>query len=379
MAKSIALRMQTTGASAVPSSHNTVIINPYFPPAMRSEPLCAALAAIMLSCSNAFAAASVNDAPDTSSSFYENAEEGWFWYKDAESSDENPKDEMTPTPSGPAAFSAAWLRENLPRYRDLAIDNPTAENVRAYLYVQRIVLDKAENFAEAVQSVVVGDALIDEAARRGLSNYAANRLDRKAGDDTRSLMKSIAQRAGIFFFFSSDCTYCRAQIPILENFVAAHGFAMVSVSTDGKAAEDFPFPWRRDNGIASEMAVSQVPALVLVSEDRKIAQISQGLLSVSELQNRIIQVARRIGLISEDEFNRTRPLMHPEFNNLARAVETGSEKSRRILQSYQSADGFITPDKLVPLITLRAKVTNTAIRTHLNPIEDKTLSSEPHP
>lgn len=345
---------------------------------MRSDYLPAALAAALIfSCGTVFAAASVNDAPDTSSSFYENAEEGWFWYKDTESEEEREKKaEQSAPPAGPEAFSAAWLRENLPRYRDLAIDSPTAENVRAYLYVQRIVLDKAENFAKAVQSVVVGDALIDEAARRGLSNYAANRLDRKAEAETRNLMKSIAEKAGIFFFFASDCAYCKAQVPILENFVASHGFALVSVSIDGNAPEGFPLPWKTDNGIASEMGIAQVPALVFVTEDRKIAQISQGLLSVSELQNRVIQVARRIGIISAEEFNRTRPLMHPEFNNLARAVETGSEKNLRILQSYQSADGFITPDKLVRLITMRAKVTNTSIRTTLNPIEDKTLSSE---
>lgn len=39
------------------------------------------------------------------------------------------------------AFSAAWLRENLPRLMDKAIDDPTQENVAAYLYAQRALLE----------------------------------------------------------------------------------------------------------------------------------------------------------------------------------------------------------------------------------------------
>lgn len=39
---------------------------------------------------NVFAAASVNDRPDTSSSFYENSEDGWFWYKDEKEEPKKP-------------------------------------------------------------------------------------------------------------------------------------------------------------------------------------------------------------------------------------------------------------------------------------------------
>jgi conjugal transfer pilus assembly protein TraF len=54
--------------------------------------------------------------------------------------------------SGPAPLSAAWLRANLERFRDQAIDDPSPRNVALYLYLQRLVLDKAERFAEAGQS-----------------------------------------------------------------------------------------------------------------------------------------------------------------------------------------------------------------------------------
>lgn len=48
---------------------------------------------------NVFAAASVNDRPDTSSSFYENSEDGWFWYKDEKEEPRKPEQLKKQTPS----------------------------------------------------------------------------------------------------------------------------------------------------------------------------------------------------------------------------------------------------------------------------------------
>ncbi|WP_374978351.1 conjugal transfer protein TraF [Shewanella sp. LC2] len=109
----------------------------------------------------------------TSSGFYERKEEGWFWYKEEpkepEKKPEKPKPkpvaEAKPTPtnptepqtSGPEMFSAKWFRENLPKYKDLAWNDPTVENVRMFLYLQRFAIDRSEQFSDATELAVVGD------------------------------------------------------------------------------------------------------------------------------------------------------------------------------------------------------------------------------
>ena len=45
-------------------------------------------------------------------------------------------------------FSAAWFREHMQSFMDKAIDEPTNENVRAYLYLQRVMMDKGSQFAD---------------------------------------------------------------------------------------------------------------------------------------------------------------------------------------------------------------------------------------
>ncbi len=327
--------------------------------------MCAALLVIT---SSVFAAASVNDAPDTSSSFFENSEEGWFWYKDENSPEpehapENlPPSSSAPAPQGAPAFSVAWLRDNIPRYRDLAIDNPSVENVRAFLMIQRIMLDKAENFARMMQAVVVGDELIDEAARRGLSTFAGNELDREAAKGKTNLLKLLSERVGIFFFFDSSCSYCKVQIPILQQFKNTYDFAVLGISKDGKSLDtNFPFDWRSDQGLAEKFAVDQFPALVLVTPEGDAAKISQGLLSLTEIQSRVILAAKKMAWVSEEEFNTTLPLTNPQRNDLAAALDAKTDYAKKVVQSYQSEDGFITPDKLIRLVTTRAKVTNTSL------------------
>lgn len=322
---------------------------------------------------NVFAAASVNDRVDTSSSFYENSEDGWFWYKDEKEESLRPEEKKLPpeeqlknAEDTEKAFSVAWLRKNIPRYRDLAIDNPTPENVKAFLLVQRVMLDKAENFATAVQTQVVGDALVDESARRGLSTVAANSLNAKGIEESRKLLASLSDKVGIFFFFSSTCPYCKAQEPILGYFTNRYDIAVMGVSVDGNSLNpngNEPFPWKPDAGLAQQLGLTHFPALVLVTPQGDAEPISQGILSLNEIEQRILLVAKRKGWIKEEEFEKTRPLVEGMRNDLSKALNADTPLAQKKLQSYQQDDGFIPPDRLVPLVTMRAKLTNTDMST----------------
>src|SRR5690554_2562082 len=73
--------------------------------------------------------------------FYERKAEGWFWYEVEPEPVEEPEPPVpeplteltpqkieqpqTPSPTAPEPFSAAWVRENLPKYLDAAWNEPT--------------------------------------------------------------------------------------------------------------------------------------------------------------------------------------------------------------------------------------------------------------
>ncbi|MCF7996203.1 MAG: conjugal transfer protein TraF [Chromatiaceae bacterium] len=263
--------------------------------------------------------------------FYERSAEGWFWYAEEppepEIPESEPEPEPAPTPepppplaqpsptadpapsatSGPAPLSAAWLRENLERYRDQAIDDPSPNKVALYLYLQRLVLDKAERFAEATQRAVWADPLLDETTRRPLATFAANLANREAGAARDDALNLIAEQAGLWFFYRADCPYCEAQAPLLNLLTSRYGLSVRAIALDGRPLPGGFFPsFATDAGQAKTLGVVSTPALFLVRPPDGVVPIAQGVLSLAELQERLVNAATEAGWIPEHWRERTR-------------------------------------------------------------------------
>jgi conjugal transfer pilus assembly protein TraF len=255
------------------------------------------------------------------SGFYLRSEEGWFWYEREPEPQEEPEPApplpppaSTPTPSetpsGAPPLSSAWLRERLGAYRDQAIDDPTPDNVALYLYLQRVAMDKASRFAAATQRAVQFDPFLDEITQRPTANFAANLVNEQTARQRAALLAQIAQEAGVLFFFRSDCPYCEAQAPLLATLHQRHGFAVLPVSIDGAPLPGDQFPnFQRDAGQAQALGVVSTPALFLARPPDGVALIAQGLLSLSQLEERLLTAALEAGWISEAEYAKSRPVV----------------------------------------------------------------------
>lgn len=304
--------------------------------------------------------------------FYERKEEGWFWYREeipeeetepeelpppvaaiTESSEEEPLEEVQATPVGPAVFSAAWFRENLPKYRDAAWDDPSIENVRTFMYLQRYAMDRSEQFADTSELAVIGDPFLDEEARRPSATFASQSLDRWAGRHKDELSQKLAEKVGLFFFFSSESDTSRVQAPIVKMLESRDGFTVLPISVDGQPLPDGLFPdFRINEGQAEAMGVEILPAIYMVSKDREVEPISQGVLSLADLKHRIIVASKRRGWISEEEFNKTRPILNLD-NNIAAILDTYSYEISDLTMAGETGDeenNFIPPEQLSEFI-----------------------------
>jgi conjugal transfer pilus assembly protein TraF len=256
--------------------------------------------------------------------FYFREREGWFWYeREPEPQPEpEPPSPSTPKPpeseapalsdappEGPKPLSAEWIREHIGEYRDAAIDDPSPQNVALYLYLQRVALDKSSRFAAATQRAVQLDPFLDEITQRPTATFAANLTNRQAGDNRDDVVRRIAETAGVLFFFRSDCAYCEAQAPLLKLLESRYGFSILPVSIDGAPLPGSTFPqFRQDRGQAQTLGVVSTPALFLVRPPDAVVPLSQGLLSLAQLQERVVLAAVEAGWISEGEYTRTRPV-----------------------------------------------------------------------
>ena len=125
------------------------------------------------SCQPAFGlTASEHIRSQPTNTFYNNGAEGWYWYHDPAQErqlPEEPRDPphekplpAPPKPSGSEPFSLKWIQEMLPKYQELAWNQPTHENVQAYFLVQRFAMDRANKFSDVAQQVVVGDKYLEQ-------------------------------------------------------------------------------------------------------------------------------------------------------------------------------------------------------------------------
>jgi conjugal transfer pilus assembly protein TraF len=259
--------------------------------------------------------------PTAAAGFYFRAEEGWFWYERAPepvvAPEPTPAPALPPAPlaeAAPAAepeglrpLSAQWLRERLGAYRDAAIDDPTPENVALYLYLQRVALDKSSRFAAATQRAVQLDPMLDEITQRPTATFAANLVNRESGTQRAAVLAELATRAGVLFFFRADCPYCEAQAPLLRLLAARYGFDILPVSLDGAPLPGGEFPaYRTDAGQAAALGVVSTPAMFLARPPTGLVPLAQGLLSLAQLEERLILAAAEAGWISPAEHARTR-------------------------------------------------------------------------
>ncbi|MBI5792712.1 MAG: conjugal transfer protein TraF [Rhodocyclales bacterium] len=241
-------------------------------------------------------------APSTTAQplFWLDHRRGWHFYED-------PELELPPKPLPPAKppvkpkqpdarapelveFEA--LQKRLEEYRNIAIIRPTESNVRRYMELEASVVRQASYFADVAQRVAWATPNLDMTLEgRPVNAQAIQVYDRELSADRQRSVATLGKSHVLFFFFRSDCPYCHAFAPTLEAFQARHGIQVVPISVDGGGLPQFP-SFRRDNGIAKTLQVTQVPAVFLAEPfTGKISPLGYGVLSESQLLERISTVA----------------------------------------------------------------------------------------
>jgi len=236
--------------------------------------------------------------------FIERKGEGWYWYQD-------PKEKISrkPLPVTPAKaeaqpkkdepFSVAWLRKNLPIFREHAIDSPTQENIEAYMYAQRVAMDKSQNFAEATQRVVYADPFLDENNRVPMSSFAKPAFLLSVEKSGNAALNELAKTGGLWMFFDSKCDYCKVQAHILNRVAKKHGFLTKFISLDGKGTPEIP-EFVKDNGHAAMLNMRVTPTTVLVVPPKTYLIVSQGMMAETQLEERILVAAESQNLLSPE-------------------------------------------------------------------------------
>ena len=238
--------------------------------------------------------------------WFDRHSEGWFWYEsiqEPETEQEEPPTSSAITVTQP--LSTAWIRKNIGQYLDTAIDHPSKENVRNYLYLDRLVKEKAERFAHVGKQVIEGDPMLDENVRRPISPAAAKIKDDMAYKAREWVLRKIARIAGLVFYYQGNCRLCHIQARTVQYLSMEYGFELIPISTDGQLIPELPDS-RIERHPSSALNILTYPALFLMQPPDNIVLIRQGVSSLTSLTGRLVDVAYEQGWLDKKDYANTR-------------------------------------------------------------------------
>ncbi len=216
-------------------------------------------------------------------------ERGFNWYPP--DTPARPAPEVTPLRDLRSITALPALRAEVDRRRDLAIMNPTNENMTAYLEANKFVMDKSSVFTDVWRRVVWGNAALDYNARSPQANFAQLAMKENRTANENAIMSRLATTHGILFFFRGGCEYCHMQAPVLKMLSQRYKIDVLAVSIDNTPIAEFPNA-RPDNGISLTVSngrgIEIVPSLYLVSRDKsEVIPLGAGVLAVDEIVDRV--------------------------------------------------------------------------------------------
>ena len=243
--------------------------------------------------SSALATTNVTGDTEASTAYWLRKREGWFWYRDPPAPVAPPK-ASPPVDAKPrelADFEA--MQKHLDELKRVAVMNPTDTNLLAYMRYQRHVMDKSDTFAQRWQRLVWTVPDLDYGLTgRPTNAMAIGAYDEQQRDRQAQTIKNLASTHGLLFIFRSDCPYCHRLAPILKRFEQEFGMTVFAVSLDGQGLPEYPNP-QPDNGIATRLNASMVPALYLTAPSRReIQPVGFGVMALTDLVERIAALAK---------------------------------------------------------------------------------------
>ena len=251
--------------------------------------------------------------------WFDRHSEGWFWYEPIMEPEKAP-DKPEVQPSNFQPLSVAWIRGNIGQYLDKAIDQPTKKNVSNYLYLDRLVKEKAELFARIGKQVIESDPLLDENVRRPISPAAAKHNDDRAFQAKEMALRHTAQHVGLLMYYQGQCHLCKLQAKTLTQLSGLYGFKIIAISTDGVRLPEYPDSKIEDHP-PDQLGILGYPALFLLRPPDTLIPLRQGNLPLTALLNQIIQVAADQRWISSSLYQQTR-ITNEVWQNLPVTLES---------------------------------------------------------
>ena len=225
-----------------------------------------------------------------------------FWSEDVWSSPERgflfygerPED----APKNPEEMKTVEeLRAEAQRRLNVAVMDPTEENLKSYLAINTLMLEKSTVFAQRWKETLWANPNFDHTVVHPNANFAQVALKDEAKQTKSDLLKALASQAGLVVLVQAGCSFCSLMAPVIQKLEEETGIHALAVSIKGDVSAEWPDA-KPDNGIVRRLMTlsgsvpTVTPAVFLVDRKGQKAQlIASGALSLEDLKERLVQAS----------------------------------------------------------------------------------------
>jgi len=225
--------------------------------------------------------------------YFSSEAKGWYWHDNPKAIDEE-EDEDNQMMQDPLVIRDA-MREQIERAQALSVIDQTKENMKNYLMLQNATSERAQNYERLWKEVLRENPELDYSLKHPTNNTAKRVELDEIKKKEEVVIRELAKKSGLFFFYRSTCPYCVRFAPIVKDFADSYGISVIPITTDGIALPEFPHSFQ-DQGQAKKFNVTVEPALFVVNPyTHKAIPLAYGLISQADLKNRILTIAVRQG------------------------------------------------------------------------------------
>jgi conjugal transfer pilus assembly protein TraF len=219
--------------------------------------------------------------------YYDQHAKGWHWYDDPE-----PKAKVKPMPSNDPVEQMNAIRSAIQRSMAKAIIDPTKENVETYIATQNAMSNRANQFANTWQQVLLEHPELDYSLIHPTNAMATQIYYGEQHKAQEAAIEKLSQESGLFFFYKSTCPYCQKFAPVVKAFAERYHMTVIPITMDGISLPEFPHSLI-DRGQSLKFNVQVEPSLFAVNPyTHRAYPIAYGLVSEDYLRQRILDIAK---------------------------------------------------------------------------------------
>ena len=219
---------------------------------------------------------------------WSNPDRGFLFY--GEKSEDTPKDPEE-------IKTVEELRLEAQKRLNVAVMDPTEENLKQYLAINTLMLEKSTGFAQRWKETLWANHGFDHTVDQPNANFAQVALKDESKQEKATVLTQLAKNSGLVILVQNGCSFCGLMAPVINRLQEETGFNVLAVTIKGGIPEEWPAA-KPDNGIVKRLinlsgsVPTVTPAVFLVDRSGQQARlIASGALSLEDLKERLVQAS----------------------------------------------------------------------------------------